>query len=59
MSVVAIITYFSIICYQLPRVNRHARPALVAINYGYRYLANVQNRWLSTGGEGRMRGMEG
>jgi hypothetical protein len=31
-------------CYQIPRVNRRARPELVAINQGYRYLGNVQNR---------------
>jgi hypothetical protein len=47
---VAIITYFSIIRYQVPRVNRRAGRRLVAINYGYRYLGDVENRWLSTGG---------
>jgi hypothetical protein len=34
----AITIYFSIIRYQLPRVNRRARPSVVAINQGYRYL---------------------
>jgi hypothetical protein len=28
-----------------------ARPDVVPINHGYRYLGNVQSRWLSTGGE--------
>ena len=46
----AITAYFSIICYWFPRVNRRARPGLVTITHGYRYLGNVQNRWLSTGG---------
>ena len=27
----------------LPRVNRRARPRVVAINHGYRYLRDVQN----------------
>jgi hypothetical protein len=36
--------------YRIPRVNRRARPRLVAINQGYRYLEDVQNGWLLTGG---------
>jgi hypothetical protein len=36
---------FPLIRYKPPRVNRHARPALVAITHGYRYLEDVQNRW--------------
>ena len=46
---VAIITYFSIIRYLISRVNRRVRPRLVTITYGYRYLGNVDNQWLSTG----------
>jgi hypothetical protein len=33
-----------------PPVNRRARPRLVAINQGYRYLEGIQNGWLLTGG---------
>ena len=37
---------------QVPRVNRRARPRLVTITHGYRYLGNVLNGWLSTCGKG-------
>jgi hypothetical protein len=43
-QIVAIITYFPIIRYRIPRVNRPARPRLVTITYGYRYFGHVQNR---------------
>jgi hypothetical protein len=45
-QIVAIITYFSSICHQFPRVNRRARPELVLIIYGYRYLVDGHNGWL-------------
>jgi hypothetical protein len=32
-------------------VNGHARPALVTITQGYRYLGHRDNRWLSTSGD--------
>ena len=41
---VAITIYFSIIRYQLPRVNRRAGRRLVAINEGYRYLGNSERK---------------
>jgi hypothetical protein len=48
LRIVAITIYFSIIRYQLPRVNRRACRRLVTITYGYRYLGGRKKLTLIT-----------